>query len=368
MKRCVKCILPETYKGISFNEEGICNYCINSKKIKYLGKESLLNEINSFLITKKDRNENYDCVIPFSGGQDSTYLLYYFVKVLKLRVVAYWANNGFVPEQTKKNIQKTMEILNVKLITIDNNHLKKCFKYHIESWISKPSPATIGLLCTGCYHPIISGLFRFVEKNNIPIIVWGVTPFEHGSYKYDLLKLNPKSSSHYSYILGYLQQMIKNPRLVINPTCLIEQMKEYFNTYYLKKITENNKKGILFLSPFLKYIRWREDEVSAVLENELKWKKNPDIETKWRGDCNIALLKLWLYKELIGYNDKEPGLSSLIRDGQINREEALRRLKEECEVPDMIVRKVLDENGIDFQKMKDAINKEKNIYDNYENY
>lgn len=358
MNRCKKCILPENYTNISFNEEGICSHCTTDiKAIEYLGKDLLLDDINSFLKTKKGRNKNYDCIIPFSGGRDSSYILYYFSKVLKLRVVAFSVDNGFLPEQTITNIHKSAEICGAKLVLIKNDNLKKTFRYHMKAWMKKPTPALIGLMCTGCYYPIVKNLFKYAKLTKIPIIVWGESPFEHGSYKYDLLRTNSKNTNHYSFISGYLRQIMHNPRLFINPTCTIRQLKEYVNKFYIKRKTTNNKEGILFFSPFLKYIRWTEVEINRVLDEELKWKKNPDVEDKWRGDCNIALLKLWLYKELIGFNDKEPGLSSLVRDGQISREEALKRLEEECKVPDKIVKKVFEEYELDFNDMLRALKK-----------
>ena len=53
MKFCKKCILPESYPGISFNNEGICNYCVDYKPYhKYVGKEKLINlaDINNLKI------------------------------------------------------------------------------------------------------------------------------------------------------------------------------------------------------------------------------------------------------------------------------------------------------------------------------
>ncbi|MBC2708245.1 MAG: hypothetical protein HF975_16620 [ANME-2 cluster archaeon] len=104
------------YPGITFSNEGVCNYCINYEERKYLGVNALKAEIESFLKTKNNRNENYDCVLSFSGGRDSSFLLYYRVKILGLRVLAYSTDNGFIPEQTKQNIKMSTDILNVKLV------------------------------------------------------------------------------------------------------------------------------------------------------------------------------------------------------------------------------------------------------------
>ena len=45
MKRCTKCILPENYPGITFNNQGICNHCLDYRPVKYLGNEALKKEV-----------------------------------------------------------------------------------------------------------------------------------------------------------------------------------------------------------------------------------------------------------------------------------------------------------------------------------
>ena len=78
MKRCKKCILPENYPGITFNEEGICNYCLTYKKREYYGEE----ELKKILEAYRNKNGNYDCIVGISGGRDSAYALYYLVNII----------------------------------------------------------------------------------------------------------------------------------------------------------------------------------------------------------------------------------------------------------------------------------------------
>lgn len=360
MKRCTKCILPENYPGITFNEEGICNYCINYKERKYLGGEVLKEEIDSFLKSKKDRNKNYDCVLGLSGGRDSSYLLYYLVKVLNLRVLAYSVDNGFILEQTKLNMKYMTDILNVKLIIEEHDYLKKCLKHHILSWMHSPSPAMVGVLCTGCRLGMDMGILNFANKNKIPVFISGGTPFEGEGYKFNIMKIKPNSGKNYSFILGYLSHIIRNPKWILNRTCLITQIKEYYYHYQRKII---KKLGILKISPFWSHIRWKEDEIISTIKNELKWEKNPNTESTWRGDCEVALLKLYLYKKTLGFNDNDDGLSGLIRDNQISREEALERLNKEGEIPEKAIEEIFEKLGLNYSDLKVALKKIENKYE-----
>ena len=65
---------------------------------------------------KNNENRDYDCVLGFSGGRDSSYLLYYLVTVLNLRVLAFAVDNGFIPEQTITNVERISNLLNVDLV------------------------------------------------------------------------------------------------------------------------------------------------------------------------------------------------------------------------------------------------------------
>ncbi|CEG11028.1 conserved hypothetical protein [groundwater metagenome] len=341
MKRCTKCILPENYPRITFNEQGVCNYCVAYKERKYLGDDALKERIKHFLETKKDRNKNYDCVVGFSGGRDSTYLLYYFTKVLNLRVLAYSVDNGFIPEQTKQNMKNTTDILNVKLVIEVHDLLKKCVKHTISSWMCMPSLPMIETLCTGCRVNMIRGTFNFAKKNKIPLIITGSTPFESAVYRTKIIVLTPKR---------YLYQIIRNPKWIMNRTYLITQIKEYLYYFHSRKMVKESE--ILTIVLFRDYIRWREKEISSTLKNELNWKKNPNVESSSRGDCDIALLKLYVYTKVLGFNDKVDNLSCLIRDGQIGREEALERLNKEEEISENTINAILDNlelNHIDFK-------------------
>ena len=135
----------------------------------------------------------------------------------------------------------------------------------------------------------------------------------------------------------------------MNPECLRMQYLEYRVHFKNRK----SNKEVLSITPFEHYIRWVEIEVVSKIENELGWKKGSSSVSSWRGDCDVAQLKLYMYKKLLGYNDKDDGLSCLIRDGQLSREEALWRIESEGNVPYSVIQDLMDELGLHFPKEKD---------------
>lgn len=363
IKRCNNCILPENYNGISFNEKGICNYCISffdRKERKYLGEEALRNSIEQFLKNKRNRNKDYDCMLGFSGGRDSTYLLYYLVKKLNLRVLAYHVDNGFIPEQTKLNVKNAVEILNVKLIIDKHDYLEKCVRHHILSWIHKPSLAMIETFCIGCRYGYMKKPISYTQKELIPIYFSGGARSEKVNYRLNNFKLRPNSEGRFQMFLGASIHMLKNPKVLLNRKTMIIQLKEYI--YFFIRLEKIKRKlgirnNVLRIEPFYDYIKWDEKQVTSVIENELKWKKNNRTESTWRGDCDIALLKLYLYKKILGYNDKIDGLSYLIRTNQIRRNEALERIKIEENVSDDVIKDFFNRLGLNFSDLEIAIRK-----------
>lgn len=115
MKTCNNCLLDENYPQISFNENNICSLCESKKIYKPFGEEKLLD----ILQWAKNKNAEYDALVPLSGGKDSTYILHLAVNIYKLRVMAMTYDNGLFSQFAKDNIERAIQITGVKHF---NNH------------------------------------------------------------------------------------------------------------------------------------------------------------------------------------------------------------------------------------------------------
>jgi tRNA(Ile)-lysidine synthase TilS/MesJ len=352
-KLCTKCILPANYVGLKLDESGLCNFCREEKEQQFLGKEKLIERVNNILSNHPERK--YDCVVGFSGGRDSTYLLYFIVHELKLKPLAVFIDSGLIPEQTIQNVENIAKILHVDLKIVKHNFLKKCFKVHFNAWSKRPVPETLITLCVGCRL----GIHLFVDeeaiKQSIPIIFSGNSPYEGKHYKSNIIKLNPNSKSKSSFILGYLKQIILNPFLILNPYSSIIQINEYYTTYFKQKKRLKHF-GIQRISIYQTYIKWEEKVIENVLKNKLGWKKYPGLKTSYRGDCEVGIIRQFFYWKLLGYNDKDDHLSCLIRNNQITREEALKRIDDEHELPINILQNICFRTGIKFSKIDEIVN------------
>src|SRR5262249_46751220 len=68
LRRCTRCVLPETFPFISFDEHGVCNICNDYKPLQPMGTDALLKAIEKY----RKNTGVADCILPFSGGRDSS--------------------------------------------------------------------------------------------------------------------------------------------------------------------------------------------------------------------------------------------------------------------------------------------------------
>ena len=105
LKRCLKCDLPETYETIEYNSQNFCNICagasFKNKKIDWVERKKLLDKI----IENNRGKANYDCIIPFSGGKDSTFQLYYLINEYNVKPLVVRFNHGFLRETITESLK-----------------------------------------------------------------------------------------------------------------------------------------------------------------------------------------------------------------------------------------------------------------------
>jgi N-acetyl sugar amidotransferase len=126
---CARCIYDERVPNISFDDEGICNYCrqVEALEIQY-GTGTLAGEAKLAGILeqiKRDgKNKPYDCVVGVSGGTDSSFLL---IKAVEwgLRPLAVHYDNTWNSAVATENIRKVTNTLGVDLETyvVDNKEI-----------------------------------------------------------------------------------------------------------------------------------------------------------------------------------------------------------------------------------------------------
>ena len=128
MEFCKSCLYPNTKPGLTFNHDGVCSACLNHKEKNKIDwderKQHFIEIIEKF---RSRDGSNYDCIIPVSGGKDSTYQAYFVKKEFGLKplLMTYHGNN-FYPEgdhnrDNMRNVFNADHIKIVNSITIDDS-------------------------------------------------------------------------------------------------------------------------------------------------------------------------------------------------------------------------------------------------------
>ena len=178
MKFCNKCVIPETAETQTFDDGGTCSVCINidsKNKIDWSKRQEDLD----LIIEKYKGKYEYDCIVPFSGGKDSTFALWYLVKEKKLRPLVVRFDHNFLRRTIEENTQKTLNILGVDFINFKPNFLT-VKKMMTESLLRR------GDFCWHCHVGIHALPMNTAIKRNIPLLFYGEPSSEYSSfYTYD---------------------------------------------------------------------------------------------------------------------------------------------------------------------------------------
>ena len=324
MKFCSKCVLPETFPNIEFNEQGICNYCSEFKNSKVKGENAL-----KAIFKNIKKKSIYDCIVPISGGRDSIFVLYTVSKVFKLNVLAVNFDSGLTDEQAVVNMKNAVNKLNVDFISTKSKRdiRKKLLKEHFNSTINKgPEQVLLGM-CRGCGDCYKSVSYKVANDMRIPLVIWGDSEIEG---EYNIRKFLYKNDCWFkSNCVSRLPRYTNINYLLYSLLLNIE-----FPYPSIKK--NKNIKEIHFFD----YIEWNEEVILRTIKTNLNWEKSSRYESSWRFDCKIHPLQNILLNYLFGFTGSNGILSNQIRKGEISRDDAIIRLEQEAK--DLTFNKLCD--------------------------
>ena len=107
MKTCERCVLTNAHPGVEIDADGVCNRCKRGKSVQPLEQAALKQTIEPF------RGEHYDCLVCWSGGKDSTFVVDYLVREMGLRVAAFTFDNTFTAQTALDNLDHIKKELGV---------------------------------------------------------------------------------------------------------------------------------------------------------------------------------------------------------------------------------------------------------------
>lgn len=332
--------MPATVPGITFNRDGICNFCLEYSREQVLGKE----ELDKIIASSKNENNRYDCVVPLSGGRDSTFTLYVAKAIYNLKTLAVNYDNEFRTNQALIK-KKACEILDVDFISIRSkrNIAQKIVKSSMLSFASFYG-FPLGGVCMGCVYGYKSVVYRAALEHRVPLILWGSSHAESTAYirekafgglglKWSKLSLLLNIDFYKSEYCRLLQRL----EFRVPGHSIIHRRKPILKNRNIKEIS------------LFDYIPWNRKEIKNTIMKELDWKKPPGHVSTWRTDCRLHPVVNYFFLKIFGCSKDCWGYCRMINSGQMERQEAL---KQEEEIVESVVKNIrwLLEDMIGFSK------------------
>lgn len=319
LRRCTRCILPETMPFIEFDAQGVCNYCHRHRPRETRGVEALREAVAPY----RGRGRFGDCLVSLSGGRDSSYALHYVVRQLGLRAVAYSYDWGMLTDLGRRNQARMTGKLGVEHVLVSANiqQKRRNIRKNVEAWLHRPRLGTVPLFMAGdkqyFYH-----LNRVQRALQLPLSIYADNSLEHTDFKYGFagILIDSKVGKAHAIGLGRTLRLFLyyGREYVLNPSYINGSVLDTLGAYGSQYFTS---KEYLYI---FRYLLWDEREVESTLTREYGWELAPDTQSSWRiGDGTQAFYN-YLYFVGAALTEHDTFRSNQIREGAIDRASALK--------------------------------------------
>ena len=314
MDKCNRCIMPGNYPGLRFDGGGTCDLCYGGDPSSKVDWSQRRIELDRRIEQAKREATQYHAVVPWSGGKDSTYVLYVLRRIYGLRVLAVNFDNGFKSRRAHINLDKISRRLGIDLVTIrlDWTLMRDLYGHYLRQK---------GELCSVCNMVGYVVVFSFVLKESrglgyFPLVVGGwsgrhenvrsIFTFDYAEFRRVIeLKKN------------LLQRFETNP-MVNKEVCEILQCLGDPRAGSAH-IGEDLGSKFFQLPDFLD---WDVAEIREVLSKELDWQSSGSPFPAHE-DCDWHKSMKYLMFQKYGFDNDTIALSAIVRSGRLPRAAAL---------------------------------------------
>lgn len=322
---CIRCGLSASYPGTRIGEDGVCNVCKDYDGFKEQAEEYFrpLAELQAKLDRgRAERTGPYDCILLYSGGKDSTYVLY---KLLEMgaRVLAYTFDNGYISEAAFRNIDRVVAELKVDHIVGTAKDMPRIFLDGLNEDCS---------VCIGCFKALRILSTRLACEKGIPYVVSGLSRGQmFDLYLYDIMRQGARTVEE---IEGRLMDQH-----------LLYYSKSDYVTRSLNP-EERVNKDMLQQVELVDFYRYsgvgKKDILNELKTNSPAW-QNPEDTGFCSSNCLINDAGIYVQRKKKRYDNYTFPNSWEVRLGLLGLEES--RLELESDVDYARVKAILDELG-----------------------
>jgi len=348
---CTKCIMDTSDPKITFDDNGVCDFCNNYEKNilpNWHPNEIGIRKITPLIekIKKEGKGKTHDCVIGISGGLDSSYVAHIAKTKFGLRPLMFHCDTGWNSDLGVSNIQKIIEGLNLDLVTevVDWNEMKDLQRAFFKSQVPfVDAPQDLALF---------SAMYNFANKHKFKYVITG------GNNSTEVVR-ESIDWTYFSTDTKHIKDIHKKfgeNDLKTLPMCDILKYRIYYR--FIKGVQVIK---LLDSVPFIKK--------DAIKELNSLYGWQPYQQKHYESRFTRFFESFWTPKKH-GYDKRRAYFSSEILTGQMTRDEALLKISkpelsdEEMEKEFEYIAKKLDFTLEEFTEIFNGKNKSFRDYKN----
>lgn len=343
-KVCARCTYDETVPSISFDEQGICNYCRMVEKLIFEYQTGLpQGEIELQRIVdqvKKDgRGKSYDCVVGVSGGTDSSYMIYWAIQK-GLRPLAVHYDNTYNTSTATENIRKVLTKLKVDLFTyvVNNKEMDDIYRSFLLASVPEIDASTDLALAEVLYRAADKYGVKYVFEGH-SFIAEGITPL--GKNYFD------------GKYISSIHKRFGKMKMATYPNMTFWAFMKWVAVKRIRKIR-----------PFW-YMRYSKEEARAFLESEFGWEYYGGHHLENR---MTAFNHSYYFPKKFNIDYRNNTLSASVRSGKMTREDALK----EYNTPPFLEKELVDyvkkRMGFSEEEFQEVMSMPKKYWTDYPTY
>jgi len=333
-KICKTCVLPES-SLFHLDSTGNCRLCNSPSLFKHIVKKPDSEKLSQLIEqTKRNgKNKKYDCIVAWSGGRDSTFMLHELVKTHNLRCAAVFGKTPFTPNEIIDSVYSIAKKLEIELIEVQTpaNH-QEIASYCLKEYLKTPIPIFINLACSSCKF-INKEIFKQAQRLGAKTVIYGGNRFEY--FPSGPASIDINSENRYSFlnmVRDNISRLIKGAGILTTSPALLKYCLTFFkaSVFYVNQYTVYLRVRYpdIVRFDYYHFADWDEGKIKVAL-NDLGWKLPSGCNSTWRADCVFEAVKNTAFKKQLGFTYAQAMYSNLIRGNKITREEALDRLEKE---------------------------------------
>lgn len=317
LERCKKCTLPITWEALYFDEQGVCNMCHNwRQKLEVIDWEEREKQLIEIFEGVKKRRARYDCIVPFSGGKDSTFTLWALVKRYNLKPLVVTFDHCFFRPRTLENRTRTFRKLGVDVINFTPN-------WHVIKKVMLEALKRKGDFCWHCHAGVYAYPMQIAVRFEVPLVVWGEAGGEYAAYfKFEDIEETDEWKFNRRIVLGIRAEDMAG---------FIGVDLRDLEPFIYPSREELERVGVRSI-PLGQFIPWDVKKQVEINKRELAWQED-EIESGYPGptyekvECMFTGARDYIKYLKRGFA-RITHLTTLdIRHGRMSREEAMKLIK-----------------------------------------